>query len=36
MQVNVVVPPNTPSGAAFLAITVGSNSTQAGVTIAVQ
>ena len=35
MQVNVVVPLNTPSGAASLSITVGS-STQAGVTLAVK
>jgi uncharacterized protein (TIGR03437 family) len=35
MQVNVVVPPNTPSGAVSLSITAGSN-TQAGVTIAVK
>ena len=36
MQVNVLVPANTPSGAVSLAVTVGSNSTQAGVTIAVK
>lgn len=36
MQVNVVIPPNTPSGAVPLAITVGSSSTQSGVTVAVK
>jgi uncharacterized protein (TIGR03437 family) len=36
MQVNVVIPPDMPSGAAPLAIKVGSNWTQAGVTIAVK
>jgi len=35
MQVNLVIPPNTPSGAVSLSITVGS-STQAGITIAVK
>jgi uncharacterized protein (TIGR03437 family) len=36
MQVNLVIPPNTPSGPASLAISVGSVSSQAGVTVAVQ
>ena len=36
MQVNVVIPPNTPSGSVPLVIKVGSASTQAGVTVAVQ
>jgi uncharacterized protein (TIGR03437 family) len=36
MQVNVVIPPNTPSGPASLVITVGSVSSQPGVTVAVQ
>jgi uncharacterized protein (TIGR03437 family) len=36
MQVNVLVPPYTRSGAASLTITVGSNSSQPGVTIAVK
>ncbi|HMD71635.1 MAG TPA: hypothetical protein VKF41_09855, partial [Bryobacteraceae bacterium] len=36
MQVNVVIPPNTPSGPASIAIAVGSASSQAGVTVAVQ
>jgi uncharacterized protein (TIGR03437 family) len=36
MQVNVVIPPNTPSGSVPLVITVGSASSQPGVTIAVQ
>lgn len=36
MQVNVTIPPNTPSGAASLSITVGSNSTQSGITVAVK
>jgi uncharacterized protein (TIGR03437 family) len=35
MQVNLVVPSNTPSGPASLSITVGS-SAQAGVTVAVK
>jgi len=36
MQVNVIIPPNTPSGPASLVIKVGSASSQAGVTVAVQ
>jgi uncharacterized protein (TIGR03437 family) len=36
MQVNVQIPPGTPSGTASLAITVGSSGTQAGTTIAVK
>jgi uncharacterized protein (TIGR03437 family) len=35
MQVNLFIPPNTPSGAVSLSVTVGS-STQAGITIAVK
>jgi uncharacterized protein (TIGR03437 family) len=36
MQVNVVIPPNTPSGPASLVISVGGNSSQTGVTVAIQ
>jgi len=36
MQVNLVIPPNTPSGAVSLAINVGLGNSQAGVTVAVQ
>jgi uncharacterized protein (TIGR03437 family) len=36
MQVNVVIPPNTPSGPISIAISVGGNSTQSGVTVYVQ
>jgi uncharacterized protein (TIGR03437 family) len=36
MQVNVKIPPNTPSGPASLVISVGSASSQSGVTIAVR
>jgi uncharacterized protein (TIGR03437 family) len=36
MQVDILIPPNTPSGPNSLVITVGSNSSQSGVTVAVQ
>jgi trimeric autotransporter adhesin len=36
MQVNLIIPPGTPSGPASLVIKVGSASSQAGVTVAVQ
>ena len=36
MQVNVIIPPNTPSGSVPIVITVGSNASQSGVTVAVQ
>jgi uncharacterized protein (TIGR03437 family) len=36
MQVNLIIPPGTPSGPASLVIKVGSNSSQPGVTIAVK
>jgi uncharacterized protein (TIGR03437 family) len=36
LQVDVTIPPNTPSGAAPLVISVGTNSSQALVTVAVQ
>jgi uncharacterized protein (TIGR03437 family) len=36
LQVDVVIPPNTPSGAVSIVILVGGNSSQAGVTVAVQ
>jgi uncharacterized protein (TIGR03437 family) len=36
MQVNVTIPPYTRAGAASLSITVGSNSTQSGITVAVK
>lgn len=36
MQVNLVIPPNTPSGAASLAINVGLGNSQAGTTVAVK
>jgi len=36
MQVDLIIPPNTPSGPASVVISVGSGSSQAGVTVAVQ
>jgi uncharacterized protein (TIGR03437 family) len=36
LQVNVVIPPNAPSGNDPLVITVGTTSTQSGITVAVQ
>lgn len=36
MQVNVTIPPNTPSGNVALSINVGGSNTQAGVTVAIK
>jgi uncharacterized protein (TIGR03437 family) len=36
MQVNVIIPPNTPSGPIPIVISVGGNSSQSGVTVYVQ
>lgn len=36
MQVNITIPPNTPSGNAALSINVGGSNTQAGVTVAIK
>jgi uncharacterized protein (TIGR03437 family) len=36
MQLNLIIPPNTPPGPASLEVKVGSVSSQAGVTIAVE
>jgi uncharacterized protein (TIGR03437 family) len=36
MQVNVQIPPNTPTGIQTIVVTVGSTNTQTGVTLAVQ
>jgi uncharacterized protein (TIGR03437 family) len=36
MQVNVLIPANTPTGNQAIVITVGTANTQTGVTVAVQ
>jgi uncharacterized protein (TIGR03437 family) len=36
MQLNVVVPPGAGTGAVPITVTIGSNSSQAGVTVALQ
>ena len=36
LQVDVIIPPNTPSGSVPIVISVGGNASQAGVTVAVQ